>query len=115
MIMLISFVGTLARTTMGAGRMALLPSKGPIMGSICLLNGNSQVFIICVIFSIIISGGSAFYFIEIVMLISFEYPRLKQLGLGRVTLPNKGPIKDQYVFVMAKSQSFYCFRFFFFS
>ena len=45
-------------------------SKGPMMGSICLLFGKIPIFFI---FSIIFSGGSAYCFIEIVMLISFEY------------------------------------------
>ena len=29
-----------------------------------------------------------------------------RMGVGRVTLPSKGPMRDQYVFVMAKSKRF---------
>ena len=73
MIMLIGFVGTLTRTTMDVGTCRVaFPSKESMMGSVCLLYGKPQVFI-CVISSITISGGPASYFIEIVMLISFEY------------------------------------------
>ena len=29
------------------------------------------------------------------------------MGFGRITLPSNGPIRGQYFFLMAKSQSFY--------
>ena len=79
MIILISFVGTLTRTTIGIGRVNF-SSMGPMKGSICLLYGKSQVFIF-VIFSIIISGRSASYLIEIVMFISFEYTLAQTIGV----------------------------------
>ena len=108
MIMLISFVSTLTQTTMGVGRVTF-PSKGPIGDQYVFFVAKSQSFI-CVIFSNIISGGSTSCFIEIVMLISFEYILTQtRFGLCRVTLPSKGPMRGQYVFVMTKSQSFYRF------
>ena len=32
-----------------------------------------------------------------------------RMGVGRVTLPFKGPMRGQYVFLMAKSQCFYIY------
>ena len=48
------------------------------------------------------------YFIQMVVLISLEYTLAQtRMGFGRVTLPSKGPMRGQYVFVMTTSQSFY--------
>ena len=67
MIMLISFVGTLTRTTIGVGGQYFFMAKCQVLISVFL--------------SIIISGGSASYFIEIVMLISFLiYPNSNNWG-----------------------------------
>ena len=42
------------------------------------------------------------------MLISLECTLAQtRMGFGRVTLPSKGPMRGQYVFLMTKSQSFY--------
>ena len=44
-----------------------------------------------------------------IMLITVTQNRME---VGRVTLPCKGPMRGQYVFLRAKSQSFYiCFVF----
>ena len=59
--MIISFVGTLTRTTMGVGRVTF-PSKGPMIGQYAFSMANPELFI-CVIFSNVISGGPMSYFI----------------------------------------------------
>ena len=59
MIMLIRFVGTLTRTTMGVGRVTFA-CKGPMIGQYVFVMAKSQSFI-CVLFSNIISGGSLSY------------------------------------------------------
>ena len=42
------------------------------------------------------------------MLISLECTQAQtRMGFGRVTLPSKGPMRGQYVFLMTKSRSFY--------
>ena len=59
------------------------------------------------VFSITISGDYASYFLEMNMLISLN-GTLNQtgIGVGRVSLPSKGPMRGQYVFLMAKFQIF---------
>ena len=52
-------------------------------------------------FSISISGDS--YFSEMIMLINLEYILAQtRMGFSRVTVPSKGHMRAQYVFVMAK-------------
>ena len=74
---------------------------------------SSKVFI-CFIFSVIISGDSVSYLLEIVVLISLE-STLTQTRFGVRRLPSKGPMRCQYICFMAKSQSFHRFSLFFFS
>ena len=72
---------------------------------------NPDVFIVFFLFSIIISGDTASYFIKMFMLISlclFILISLEctlaqtRMGFGRLTLPSRGAMMDQYVFLMAK-------------
>ena len=54
-------------------------------------------------FSISISGESASYFIQMIILISLEYTlALTRMVFGRVTLPSKGAIRSKYVFLTCK-------------
>ena len=56
-------------------------------------------------FQMIITEDSASYFIEMFMLISLECTLAQtRMEFGRATLPRKGPMRDQYVFLVAKSQ-----------
>ena len=63
MFLLISFAGTQTRTRMRHGRV-IFPSKWSMTGSVCLY-GKIPKFL-CVKLSIIIFGGSASYFIQMV-------------------------------------------------
>ena len=70
--------------------------------------------VLCFVFSITstISGDSASYFLEMNMLISLKSTLTQTgMGVGRVTLPSKGSMRGQYVFLMAKSQMFYRYCF----
>ena len=68
---------------------------------------NLKVFV-GFLFSISISGDSASYFIQIIMLISLEYTLAQtRMVFGKVSLPSKGPMRGKYVFLMSKSKS--CF------
>ena len=51
------------------------------------------------------------YFLDMITLIRINQNRM---GVGKIPLPCKGPMRDQYVFlmIMAKSRSYYiCFAF----
>ena len=70
---------------------------------------NLKVFI-GFLFLISISGDSASYFIQMIMLISLEYTLAHtRMVFGRVTLPGQGPTRGKYVFLIAKFQSFFFF------
>ena len=77
MIRLISFVGTLTEIGIGVG-IVTFPSKRPMWGEYVFFMANSQSFFICFTFSVIISRGSASFFIEMVMLLVWNAPWLKQ-------------------------------------
>ena len=49
-----------------------------------------------------------FQYFQISMLINLECTLAKtRMGFGRIKLPSKRPMRGQYVFIIAKSQSFY--------
>ena len=105
MIMLISFAGTQTRTIMRDDRVTL-PCKWFKRGLICLLYGKIPTFLYVLYFQLL--------FLEVPRPISFKWLCLlvwnipcSRMGFGRVTLSSKGYLRGQYVFVMAKSQSFY--------
>ena len=57
--------------------------------------------------SVTISNGSAFYFFEIIVLISLEgIPTQIGMGVGSITFHARGSMRGQYVFFMPKSQTF---------
>ena len=58
------------------------------------------------------SGGSSSYLLEMVVLISLEDILTQTImGVGRVTLPSKGPIKGANISALWKKfQSFYIFN-----
>ena len=63
---------------------------------------NSDVFIFFFYFQF------TSYIIEMIMLINLECTLAQtRMWFGKVTLPSKGFMRGQYVFVMAKSQSFF--------
>ena len=68
--MLINLEGTLTQTTIGVGRVTF-PSKRPMTGQYGVLVAKFQSFY-TFIFSIIISGDAAFYYIEMIVFISLE-------------------------------------------
>ena len=91
MIMGFSLESTLAQTRIG--RVTLSSIWGPWEADMSSLWQIPKVFV-GFQFSIIISGVSASYFNEIIMLISFEcILALTRIGFGRVTLPSKGPMR----------------------
>ena len=57
-------------------------------------------------FSITISGDHASYFLEMNMLISLK-GTWRQTGMGVGRAPSKGPMRGQFVFLMAKFQIVY--------
>ena len=61
MIMLIYWEGTVIQTRIGVGRVTFA-SKRLMMGTMAFLWQNSKAFI-HIIFSVVISGDSAFYYI----------------------------------------------------
>ena len=86
-----------------------LLKNSPFMGPISM---SSLLQILKVIigfhFSVSISGGSLSYFIQVIMLISLEYTLAQTwMVFVRVSLPNKGPMRGKYVFLIAKSQSLF--------
>ena len=101
--MLISFEYTLAQTIGVIG--VTLPSKGPMRDQYVLLQ-NLKVF---TVFSPInISGDSVSFFIQMIMLISLEYTLAHtRMVFGRVNIPSKGPMRGKYIFLIAKSQTFF--------
>ena len=70
MSMLTNLEGTLTQTTIGVGRVTF-PSKRPMTGQYGVLMEEFKVFI-HFIFSILISGDSAFHYIGMIMFISLE-------------------------------------------
>ena len=66
---------------------------------------QSLELFLCFIFSVTISGDSVYYFLEMIMLISLKGTlNQTRMGVGRVTLPSKGPVRGHFVFLVAKSQ-----------
>ena len=58
-------------------------------------------------FSVTISGDSAAYFFEIIMLISLKSTLTQtRIKLDRVTFPSKGPMRSRYVVIMVHFQIF---------
>ena len=87
------------------------PSKGSMKGNMSLIWQRpfgvipSAVSFIC--FSITISGDSAAYFFEIIMLISLKGTLTQtRLKLDRVTFPCKGLMRSRYLVIMVKFQIF---------
>ena len=67
------------------------------------------------LFSICISGDSASYFIQMIMLITLEYTLAQtRMMFGRVTLPRKGASEGQICRPYSKIQKFisyiFCFQ-----
>ena len=60
---------------------------------------------LCFIFSFTISGDSASYFLQMVVIISLEVTQTRMV-VYMGTLPSKGPIRDQYIFLLTKFQLF---------
>ena len=57
-------------------------------------------------------GDYASYFLEMNILINLKGTLSQtEMGIGRVSLPSKGPMRGQYVFLMEKFQIFdrFCF------
>ena len=68
---------------------------------------NPEVFM-GFLFSISVSRDSASYFIAMIMLINLECTLAQtRMEFGRVTCPSKGSMGGQFVFLTAKSRSFY--------
>ena len=98
----------LSQARMGVGRV-IFPAKGPMRGQYILIMAKSQS-VYTFYFYIYYSRDS--YFLEMVMLISLEGSLTQtKMGVGRVTLPSKGPARSQYICLMGKSQSFVGFLF----
>ena len=67
------------------------------------LRQSPEVFM-CFIYSITITAS---YFLEMSMLISLKGTLTQtRMGIGRVTLPSKGPMKGQFVFLITISKMF---------
>ena len=110
MIKLISLVSTLTQTRMGVGRVTF-PSMGAHEGAICLPCDKSQSFHIYFHLLFLAAPYSISLKCACLLVWNVHVLRLKQeCVLGSVTLPNKGPLRDQYVFVMVK---FYALGFLF--
>ena len=74
---------------------------------------KSQSFI-GFLLSISISGDSASYFIQMSLLISFEYTLAQtRMVFSKVTLPSKGPMRGKYVFTYSKIPKFLKWIFYF--
>ena len=91
---------------MGVGRVTF-PSMGLMKGQYVFLVTNPKVFIYTLLFLEAphpISLKCACLLVWNVHVLCLK----QECVLGSVTLPNKGPLRGQYVFVMVK---FLCFRF----
>ena len=107
MIKLISLVCTLAQTRMGLGRVTF-SSMGLMKGQYVFLMTNPKVFIYP--FHLLFLEAPHPFSLKCACLLVWNVHVLclkQECVLGSVTLPNKGPLRDQYVFVMVK---FLCFR-----
>ena len=85
------------------------PSKGSVKGNMPLIwqrpFGVIPVAASFIFVSITISGDSAAYFFEIIMLISLKDTLTQtRTKLDRVTFPCKGPMRSRYVVIMVKFQ-----------
>ena len=103
---LISLEDILTQPRMGVGWVAL-PSKGPMRGQYICFMEKSQSFYKFSFYTEYFWRLSP-YFLDMITLISVTQ---NKLGVGRLTVPCKGPMRGQYVFLMSKSQSFYMFVF----
>ena len=75
-------------------------------GQYVFIMAKSQSFYV-LHFQLLIFGDSPSYFLEMIMLISLKGIFTQtRMGVGRVTLLSKGPMREQYDFLMAKSQIF---------
>ena len=88
------------------------PSKVSVKGNMPLvwqrpfevIPGAVSLFVV-VVFSITISGDSAAYFFEIIMLISLKGTLAQtRTKLDRATFPCKGPMRSRYVVIKVKFQ-----------
>ena len=112
--------------TVRLGRKGKFPSKGSVKGNMPLIRQRPFgvipgaviffFFFFCFFlfffffFSITISGDSAAYFFEIIMLISLKDTLTQtRTKLDRVPFPCNGPMRSRYVVIMVKFQ-FYRYR-----
>ena len=87
--MLISFVGTHTRTTMGVGSVTF-PRKRPMIDQYILFMVNSKDLVLYFQL-LLLEAPRPLDFIQIVILINFKYTLAQtRMGFGRVTLPSKG-------------------------
>ena len=100
MTVLISLEGILIQTRRGISWVAL-PSKGPMRGQYICFMENLSFYKFSIYTEYFWRLGP--YFLDMITLISVTQNRL---GVGRVAVPCKGPVRGQYVFIMAKSQKF---------
>ena len=81
--------------------------KRPMRGQYVFIMAKSRAFYMFYIFNYYVWRLRASYFLEMNMLISLKCTLTQtRMGLGRVALHRKGPMRGQYVFLMAKSQTF---------
>ena len=108
MIKLICLVCTLTKTRMGVGRITF-PSMGLMKGQYVFLVTNPKSFHIYFHLLFLEAPHPIALKCACSLVWNVHVLCLKQeCVVGSVTLPNKGPLRDQYVFVMVK---FLCFRF----
>ena len=71
------------------------------MSSLCQ---NPEIFI-CILILVTICSDSAFYFLEMSILIILVGTLTQiRMGLGCITFPGIGPRRGQYAFLMSKSR-----------
>ena len=79
------------------------------------MSSKSPNLEICIhfLYSVTIYNDSAFYFFEIIVLISWEgTPTQIRMRVGSITLHPRGPMMGQYVFFMSKSGNIYLYTLF---
>ena len=97
----ISLEDIVTQPRMGVGWVAL-PSKGPMRGQYICFMEKSQSFYNFSFYTEYFWRLSP-YFLDMITLISVTQ---NKLGVGRLTVPCKGPMRGHYVFLMAKSKKF---------
>ena len=71
------------------------------MSSLC----QNREFFICILYQNIIFSVSAFYFLEMSMLIILVGTMTQsRIGVGCITFPRVGPRRGQYAFLMSQSR-----------